>query len=60
LSVGARRQAAQLVRRRLVRRTARSLTALAPLLAGAVAGAEVNRRGTRALAAGVLRDLATT
>jgi hypothetical protein len=59
LSVGARRQAVQLVRRRLVRRTARSLTALAPLLAGAVAGAEVNRRGTRALAASVLRDLAT-
>ena len=59
LSMGARRQAVQLVRRRLVRRTARSLTALAPLLAGAVAGAEVNRRGTRALAGAVLRDLAS-
>ena len=59
LSVGARRQVVQLVRRRLIRRTARNLTALAPLLAGAVAGAEVNRRGTRALAGAVLRDLAT-
>ena len=43
-----------LVRRRLVRRTAASLTTLAPLLAGAVAGAEVNRRGTRALAGEVV------
>ena len=60
LSVGARRQAVKLVRRRLVRRTARSLTALAPLLAGAVAGAEVNRRGTRALAGAVVRDLAVS
>jgi hypothetical protein len=59
LSVGARRQAVQLVRRRVIRRTARSLTALAPFLAGAVAGAEINRRGTRTLAAAVLRDLAT-
>jgi hypothetical protein len=59
LSVGARRQAVKLVRRRLVRRTARSLTALAPLLAGALAGAEVNRRGTRTLAGAVVRDLAT-
>jgi hypothetical protein len=58
LGVSARRQVVHMVRRRLVRRTARSLTALAPLLAGAVAGAEVNRRGTRALAASVLRDLA--
>jgi hypothetical protein len=60
LSVGARRQAVKLVRRRLVRRTARSLTALAPLLAGAVAGAEVNRRGTRSLAAAVVGDLAAS
>jgi hypothetical protein len=58
LSVGARRQAVKLVRRRLVRRTA--LTALAPLLAGAVAGAEVNRRGTRSLAAAVVGDLAAS
>jgi hypothetical protein len=50
----------KLVRRRLVRRTARSLTALAPLLAGAVAGAEVNRRGTRSLAAAVVGDLAAS
>lgn len=58
LSIGARRQVVHAVRRRLVRRTARSVTKLAPLLAGAVAGAEVNRRGTRALAEKVVRDLA--
>jgi hypothetical protein len=58
LSIGARRQVVHVVRRRLVRRTARSVTKLAPLLAGAVAGAEVNRRGTRALSERVVRDLA--
>jgi hypothetical protein len=57
LSVGARRQVVHAVRRRLVRRTARSMAALAPMLAGAVAGAELNRRGTRALAAAVVHDL---
>jgi hypothetical protein len=57
LGVGARRQVVQMVRRRLVRRTARSFAALAPMLAGAVAGAELNRRGTRALAESVRRDL---
>lgn len=57
LSIGARRQVVHVVRRRLLRRTARSLSALAPMLAGAVAGAELNRRGTRALAHAVLRDL---
>jgi hypothetical protein len=57
LSVGARRQAVHAVRRRLVRRAARNLAALAPLLVGAVAGAELNRRGTRALADAVIGDL---
>src|SRR3954470_5466724 len=41
---GARRELARLVRRRLLTRMGRNLTSLAPLLAGAVAGAEVNRR----------------
>jgi hypothetical protein len=33
------------------------MSALAPFLAGAVAGAEVNRRATRSLGAAVVRDL---
>ncbi len=37
------------LRIRLVRRMGRSTTSFAPFLAGAVAGAEVNRRATRAL-----------
>jgi hypothetical protein len=37
------------LRIRLMRRLGRNLTSLAPLLAGAAAGAEVNRRATRAL-----------
>lgn len=37
------------LRTRLLRRLGRSTTSLAPLMAGAVAGAEVNRRATRAL-----------
>jgi hypothetical protein len=37
------------LRVRLMRRLGRNLTSLAPLLAGAAAGAEVNRRATRAL-----------
>jgi hypothetical protein len=60
LSVGARRQAVHAVRRRLVRRTARSFAAVAPLLVGAVAGAELNRRGTRALADAVIGDLTSS
>jgi hypothetical protein len=39
-------------------RTARNTVSLAPFLAGAVAGAEVNRRATRALGEAVVRDLA--
>jgi hypothetical protein len=35
----------------------RNMSALAPLMAGAVAGAELNRRATRALGEKVARDL---
>jgi hypothetical protein len=58
LGRGARDQVVRLVRRRLVRRLGRNLSALAPLLAGAVAGAELNRRATRALGEAVMADLA--
>jgi hypothetical protein len=47
----------QQVRQRVVRRLRRNLTSLAPFLAGAVAGAELNRRETRALGEAVQRDL---
>jgi hypothetical protein len=53
-----RREVARLVQRRLARRAVRNLSALAPFLAGAVAGAEVNRRATRSLGEAVVRDLA--
>lgn len=53
LSTAARQQ----VRQRVVRRFRRNLTSLAPFLAGAVAGAELNRRETRALGEAVQRDL---
>lgn len=54
-----RREVVHLLQRRLARRALRSLSALAPLLAGAVAGAEVNRRATRTLGQAVVRDLAS-
>ena len=57
LGRGTRREVARLLQRRLVLRTARNTVSLAPFLAGAVAGAEVNRRSTRALGEAVLRDL---
>jgi hypothetical protein len=53
LSSAARQQ----LRQRIVRRLGRNLTSLAPFLAGAVAGAELNRRETRALGEALLRDL---
>jgi len=53
-----RREVARLLQRRLMLRTARNTVTLAPFLAGAVAGAEVNRRATRALGDAVVRDLA--
>ena len=55
---GTRNEIARLVRRRLVARLGRNVSTLAPLLAGAVAAAEVNRRATRALGDAVIRDLA--
>lgn len=53
-----RNEVIKLARRRMLRRLGRNLTSLAPLLAGAVAGAEVNRRATRSLGEAVVRDLA--
>jgi hypothetical protein len=45
------------LRSRLARRAGRNLGTLAPLLLGAVAGAELNRRETRALGAALVADL---
>lgn len=45
------------LRAQLIRRLGRSTTTLAPFFAGAVAGAEVNRRATRGLGEALLRDL---
>ena len=53
LSTAARAQ----LRRRVLRRLGRNVTTLAPFLAGAVAGAELNRRETRTLGEKLLRDL---
>jgi hypothetical protein len=47
----------QQIRQRVVRRLGRNLSSLAPFLAGAVAGAELNRRETRNLGEALLRDL---
>jgi len=55
----ARREVTRLVRRRLARRTARSVWTLAPLLVGAAAGATINRRATRSLGQAVRDDLET-
>jgi hypothetical protein len=45
------------LRSRLLRKVGRSTTSLAPFLAGAVAGAEVNRRATRQLGDTLLAEL---
>jgi hypothetical protein len=58
LGRGTRNELVRLVRRRLAARLGRNLSSLAPLFAGAVAGAEVNRRATRSLGEAVVRDLA--
>jgi hypothetical protein len=60
LGRGTRNELIRLVRRRLATRMGRNLSTLAPLFVGAVAGAEVNRRATRALGEAVVRDLAAT
>ena len=49
--------ARQQLRGRLVRRFGRNLSTLAPFLAGAVAGAELNRRETRSLGDALRADL---
>ncbi|MDQ3898461.1 MAG: hypothetical protein M3326_14665, partial [Actinomycetota bacterium] len=54
-----RRELSRMLQRRLARRALRNMSALAPLMAGAVAGAELNRRATRALGERVARDLAS-
>jgi len=54
----ARSEAIRVVRRRLAGRLGRNLSSLAPLLAGALAGAEINRRATRSLGHALARDLA--
>jgi hypothetical protein len=58
LGRGTRNELIRVVRRRIVARLGRNLSTLAPLLAGAAAGAEVNRRATRSLGEAVVRDLA--
>jgi hypothetical protein len=54
-----RRELTRMLQRRLTRRALRNMSALAPLMAGAVAGAELNRRATRTLGEKVIRDLAS-
>ena len=60
LGRGARSEVTRLVRRRLLRRLGRNLSTLAPLFAGAAAGAVLNRRATMALGRSVNNDLART
>jgi hypothetical protein len=47
----------QQLRHRLLQRLKRNITSLAPFLAGAAAGAELNRRETRSLGDALIRDL---
>ncbi len=49
--------ARQQLRRRVVRRLGRNLSTMAPFLAGAVAGAELNRRETRSLGEALIGEL---
>jgi uncharacterized protein (DUF697 family) len=58
LGRGTRNEIVRVIRRRLATRLGRNLTSILPLVAGAVAGAEVNRRATRSLGEAVVRDLA--
>jgi uncharacterized protein (DUF697 family) len=58
LGKGTRNELIRVARRRMLQRMGRNLSSLAPLMIGAVAGAEVNRRATRALGEAVVRDLA--
>jgi hypothetical protein len=56
---GTRQELTRMLQRRLIRRAMRSMSALAPLMAGAVAGAELNRRATRTLGDKVAHDLSS-
>ena len=58
LGRGTRNELVRIVRKRFAARLGRNFSSLAPLLIGAAAGAEVNRRATRALGEAVLADLA--
>jgi hypothetical protein len=49
--------ARQQLRSRMLRRLGRNVTTMAPFLAGAVAGAELNRRETRKLGDALIKDL---
>lgn len=55
---GSRRELARVLQRRLAFRAVRNTSSLLPLMAGAAAGAELNRRATRAIGDKVARDLA--
>ncbi len=59
LGRGTRQELTRMLQRRLLLRAMRSMSALAPLMAGAVAGAELNRRATRTLGEKVTRDLSS-
>ncbi|HEX2046574.1 MAG TPA: hypothetical protein VHF27_02345, partial [Acidimicrobiales bacterium] len=59
LSRAPRRELAKVLQRRLAARAVRNTASWIPLMAGAVAGAELNRRATRALGDKVLGDLAS-
>lgn len=52
-----RRELRLVLQRRLARRAFRNLSSLTPFFLGAMAGAQVNRRSTRALGEAVARDL---
>jgi carboxylesterase type B len=56
---GSRRELTRMLQRRLAFRALRNTSALVPLMAGAVAGAELNRRATRALGEKVVGDLSS-
>jgi hypothetical protein len=57
LTKSTRGQLTQVIRRKLMVRAARNLSSLAPLMIGAVAGAELNRRATRDLGDDLVHDL---
>jgi hypothetical protein len=57
LSRQARNTLARSLRNRLAGRMGRNLTTLVPLMAGAAAGAEINRRATRSLGRDLAEDL---